>query len=179
MHLDVPVLLTAVDELDGSLDQPPTNGDSLLLIGRRDLRTNNSWMHNVPALVAGRPRCVLLVHPEDAQRAGVGDGDSAILENHIHRGEVSVSLSDAMRPGVVSLPHGWGHATSARWQRTAGAHAGVSVNDWTDDQRVESVVGQSILNGVLVRLKPKQDGDAAVSEVQSAAKPQVAEPATL
>jgi hypothetical protein len=65
-----------------------------------------------------------------------------------------------MRPGVVSLPHGWGHAPSARWQRVAGAHPGVSVNDWTDDQRVEEVVGQSVLNGVPVRLRAR---DAALA----------------
>ena len=110
MHLDVPVLLRAVDDLSRTLDQPPADADSLLLIGRRELRSNNSWMHNVPELVSGRLRCVLLVHPRDAERAGLRDGDTAILENALHRGEVPVRISDEMRPGVVSLPHGWGHA---------------------------------------------------------------------
>ncbi len=162
MHLDVPVLLKAIEALADSLESAHSGDDSLLLIGRRELRSNNSWMHNVPELVSGRARCVLLVHPADAQRAGVSDGETAVLENHIHTGEVTVRSSDEMRPGVVSLPHGWGHGASARWQRTAGAHAGVSINDWTDDQRVESVVGQSILNGLPVRLKAKMpdSGDA-------------------
>ncbi len=154
MRLDSGVLLTAIDALARSLsDAPPANG-SLLLIGRRELRSNNSWMHNVPQLVSGHERCVLLVHPDDATRVGIADGQSALLENHVCQAEVTVHTSDEMRPGVVSLPHGWGHAASARWQRTAGARPGVSVNDWTDDQQVESVVGQSILNGVRVRLKP-------------------------
>jgi anaerobic selenocysteine-containing dehydrogenase len=67
---------------------------------------------------------------------------------------VRVQLNDEMAPGVVSLPHGWGHAASAPWQHVAGSHAGVSANDWTDDAEVERVVGQSILNGVEVRLAP-------------------------
>jgi anaerobic selenocysteine-containing dehydrogenase len=123
------------------------------LIGRRDVRTNNSWMHNVPALVSGRERCVLLVHPEDAARAGVRDGTEAMLESRVHRGPVRVSLSDEMRPGVVSLPHGWGHAAAAKTLRTAGSRPGVSFNDWSDDAITESVVGQSILNGVRVGLR--------------------------
>ena len=110
-------------------------------------------MHNVPALVAGRDRCVLYVHPHDAQRAGLRDSEPAVLESRVHSGVVPVRVTDEVMPGVVSLPHGWGHAASAAWQSVAGAHAGVSANDFTDDQRVESVVGQSILNGVPVRLR--------------------------
>ena len=78
----------------------------------------------------------------------------------MHAAAVPVRVTDEVMPGVVSLPHGWGHAASAPWQRVAGAHAGMSVNDWTDDQRVESVVGQSILNGVPVRLRPVPDAAA-------------------
>lgn len=153
VQLDVPVLLGAIDQLAAELDTPPQD-DSLLLIGRRELRSNNSWMHNVPELMAGHARCVLLVHPDDARKRGLRDGEMAVLESRVHTGEVPVQTSDAMRLGVVSLPHGYGHAPSAHWQRTAGAHAGVSANDWTDDQEVEPVVGQSILNGVRVRLRP-------------------------
>ncbi len=161
MRLDAPVLTRAIDELAASLDGPAADTDTLLLIGRRELRSNNSWMHNVPQLVSGHARCVLLVHPQDAARRAIRDYQTAILESRVYQGEVTVQLSDEMREGVVSLPHGWGHAASARWQRTAGAHAGVSVNDWTDDQLVESVVGQSILNGVRVRLKPRPEHQEA------------------
>jgi anaerobic selenocysteine-containing dehydrogenase len=111
-------------------------------------------MHNVPALVSGRERCVLYVHPDDATRHEVRDGEMAILESRVHRGEVRVAVTDEMRPGVVSLPHGWGHADSAPWQRVAGDQAGVSANDWVDDAVVEPIIGQSILNGVPVRLAP-------------------------
>jgi anaerobic selenocysteine-containing dehydrogenase len=163
-HLDAPVLLGAIDELIRALAVPSGGGDNeLLLIGRRELRSNNSWMHNVPELVSGHARCVLLVHPDDAAARAIGDGETAILESRVHSGEVPVKLSDEMRPGVVCLPHGWGHAESARWQRTAGRQPGVSFNDWTDDASVESVVGQSILNGVRVRLSAKGDRRAAQS----------------
>jgi anaerobic selenocysteine-containing dehydrogenase len=150
MRLAPDVIMTALAELE-RIDRP---APELLLIGRRDPRTNNSWMHNVPAMVTGRERCVLLVHPQDAERAQVSDGEVAILESRVHRGPVPVRVSDEMTPGVVSLPHGWGHAASAPWQHVAAEHAGVSVNDWTDDQDVEALVGQSILNGVPVRLRP-------------------------
>jgi anaerobic selenocysteine-containing dehydrogenase len=151
VHLDAAPIRAAFAELRQELAR--ANDDAaLLLIGRRELRTCNSWMHNVPALVAGRDRCVLYVHPEDAARAGVADGATATLESRVHRGDVTVQINADVRPGVVSLPHGWGHAASAPWQSVAGAHAGVSANDWTDEQDVESVVGQSILNGVPVRL---------------------------
>ncbi|HEY2773772.1 MAG TPA: molybdopterin-dependent oxidoreductase [Candidatus Binatia bacterium] len=151
IHVGAPVFLQAFDELLDELAGRPNEGE-LLLIGRRDLRSNNSWMHNVPAMVSGKERCVLFVSPQDASRIGINDGDEAVLESRVHRGPVRVHVSDEMRPGVVSLPHGWGHAPSARWQRVAGAHAGVSANDWTDDAEVEGIVGQSILNGVAVRL---------------------------
>ncbi|MFI5365261.1 MAG: molybdopterin-dependent oxidoreductase [Candidatus Binatia bacterium] len=152
IHLAAAPLLRATAELERELDRERAD-DEVLLIRRRELRTNNSWMHNVPALVAGRERCVLYVHPLDAQRAGLRDSEPAVLESRVHSGVVPVCITDEVMPGVVSLPHGWGHAASAAWQSTAGAHAGVSANDFTDDQRVESVVGQSILNGVPVRLR--------------------------
>ncbi len=151
IHLAPELMTRAMDALGEDLERPPAR-DALVLIGRRELRSNNSWMHNVPALVSGRERCVLLVHPDDARRHGVGDGEFAVLESRVHRGEVRVKVTDEMRPGVVSLPHGWGHARSAAWQRTAGTHAGVSINDWTDDSVIEPIIGQSILNGVPVRL---------------------------
>jgi anaerobic selenocysteine-containing dehydrogenase len=160
VHLAAEPLLRDLTQLEGELGRTPANGD-VLLIGRRELRTNNSWMHNVPALVSGRERCVLYVHPHDAARVGLRDSQPALLESRVHRGTVPVRVTDEVMPGVVSLPHGWGHAASAAWQSVAGAHPGVSANDFTDDQYVESVVGQSILNGVPVHLRPASaDGEA-------------------
>jgi anaerobic selenocysteine-containing dehydrogenase len=83
-----------------------------------------------------------------------------VLESRVHRGRVPVRISDEMRPGVVSLPHGWGHAAAAPFLRTAGQRPGVSFNDWSDDAETESVVGQSILNGVAVRIGGGGGGDA-------------------
>jgi anaerobic selenocysteine-containing dehydrogenase len=164
VHIAPPIFVEAMKRLNQELaevatDTPQTvqasgtSGPELMLIGRRDLRTNNSWMHNVPSLVSGKPRCVLYVHPDDAARAGLVDGKSAVLESRIHSAEVPIRVTDEMAQGVVSLPHGWGHTASAPWQRVAADHAGVSINDWSDEAEVESLVGQSILNGVRVRLR--------------------------
>ena len=162
-------LMAALDQFGKEASLAPKDGE-LLLIGRRDMRSNNSWMHNLPKLAAGRDRCVLYVNPEDAAKAGVTSGALALLESRVHTGEVPVHVTDEVRPGVVSLPHGYGHAKVARFQNVAGQRPGVSANDWTDDQNVESVVGQSILNGVRVRLRPLEavmrrplEGAAAVS----------------
>jgi anaerobic selenocysteine-containing dehydrogenase len=167
-HLVDGPFLPATAALAATLAAPPA-ADELLLIGRRELRTNNSWMHNVPAMVAGRERCMLLVHPDDARRAGVADGDLAVLESRVYSGTLRVQVSDEMRPGVVSLPHGWGHAASAPWQSVAGSRPGVSANDWTDDQQVEAIVGQSILNGVPVRLRARAPEDPRRSDEAPAA----------
>jgi anaerobic selenocysteine-containing dehydrogenase len=170
IHLIAEPLVRALAELDRELDDRRGDANAngqLLLIGRRELRSNNSWMHNVPALVNGRPRCVLYVNPRDARLAGLRDSEPALLESRVHSGIVPVRVTDEVMPGVVSLPHGWGHAASAEWQSVAGVHAGVSVNEFTDDQRVESVVGQSILNGVPVRLR-RVDADCASYEERSA-----------
>lgn len=163
IRLDAPPLLESLDRLRAA---PPAEApaESLLLIGRRELRSNNSWMHNIPSLVRGKERCHLLVNPRDAERLGLHDGEPALLQSRVHSAEVPVRFSDEVRPGVVSLPHGWGHAALAPWQKTASARPGVSANDWTDDQDVEEVVGQSILNGVSVRLLPL----AAASRLESA-----------
>jgi anaerobic selenocysteine-containing dehydrogenase len=172
VHLAAEPLLRDLAQLESELGRTHADGD-VLLIGRRELRTNNSWMHNIPALVSGRDRCVLYVHPRDAVRVGLRDSQPALLESRVHRGTVPVRVTDEVMPGVVSLPHGWGHAASAAWQAVAGAHPGVSANDFTDDQYVESVVGQSILNGVPVRLRPgpTTDGAAAIPTAESSSSP--------
>ncbi len=160
IHLAAAPILEDMERLAATMASAP-DADELLLVGRRELRTSNSWVHNVPALVAGPERCVLYVHPDDARRAGLRDGSDAEMTSRVHRGTVRVRVTDEMRPGVVSLPHGWGHAPSAPWQRVAGQRPGVSANDWTDDQLAEGVVGQAVLNGVPVRLAPTSQSAAA------------------
>ena len=160
VHLDAPPILETVSALLEEMDRGRAP-DEVLLIGRRELRSNNSWMHNVPGLVSGRERCVLFVHPDDAAKAGLRDSEPAELESDVYRGEVPVRVTDEVMPGVVSLPHGWGHEPSADWQSVAGERPGVSANDWTNDQKVEAVVGQSILNGVPVKIRRGKSGRVA------------------
>jgi anaerobic selenocysteine-containing dehydrogenase len=125
---------------------------AMVLIGRRHLRSNNSWMHNVPKLVAGKPMCTLLVHPDDAKRLGLSDAAPARVTSKIGSITVPVEISDAMMPGVVSLPHGFGHDRPGVELRTARAHAGVSINDLTDTADVDPLSGVAVLSGVEVRV---------------------------
>src|SRR5256885_17013115 len=99
-------LVADVERLRRSLERPI---EELVLIGRRHLRSNNSWMHNAPSLVKGPERCTLLVHPSDAARLGLTDGGRARIRGSAGAIDAPVSVTDEMRPGVVSLPHGWGH----------------------------------------------------------------------
>ncbi|MEE8310894.1 MAG: molybdopterin-dependent oxidoreductase, partial [Candidatus Binatia bacterium] len=160
IHLDDNIFLRALDHLEHDM-AAPVDDRQLVLIGRRELRSINSWSHNVPALVSGKDRCVLYIHPDDARKRELTDGDTALLESRTHTDRVRVHVTDEMRPGVVSLPHGWGHAATARWQRVAGENAGVSANDWTDDRLIEPIIGQSILNGVPVTLAAAEKVAAA------------------
>jgi anaerobic selenocysteine-containing dehydrogenase len=132
------------------------DADTLLLIGRRQLRSNNSWMHNYPRLMGGRPRCTLLVNPEDAARLSLVDGANAVVQSRVGRAVVPVEISEELMPGVVSLPHGWGHDREGIRLATAQQHPGASINDLTDDGAVDELVGTAILSGVPVRVQPAE-----------------------
>ncbi|GAA4782869.1 molybdopterin oxidoreductase family protein [Streptomyces ziwulingensis] len=124
----------------------------LVLIGRRHLRSNNSWMHNIPALTGGSNRCTLHLHPEDAARLGVADG--AVVRVKGAGGEVTVpaEVTDAVRPGVVSLPHGWGHDRPGTRLAHAALDPGVNVNQLLDGSLLDPLSGNAVLNGVPVAL---------------------------
>jgi anaerobic selenocysteine-containing dehydrogenase len=128
--------------------------NELLLIGRRHVRDNNSWMHNVPKLVSGKPRCTLMIHPEDAKAAGLEDGQSATVTSRVGAITVPVSVTDEVMRGVVSLPHGYGHGRTGVRLRVATEHAGASINDLTDDQAVDALSGNAAFSGVPVRVVP-------------------------
>ncbi|MCE6994637.1 molybdopterin oxidoreductase family protein [Saccharothrix sp. S26] len=128
--------------------------DGLVLVGRRHLRSNNSWLHNVPALVKGKQLCTLLVNPADAERLGLVDGGSARVASRVGEVEATVEVSADMAAGVVSLPHGWGHDRPGTRLSTARAHPGVNVNLLTDDLAVDPLSGTAVLNGVHVRVTP-------------------------
>tara|TARA_B100000749_G_scaffold81389_1_gene61670 strand:+ start:2520 stop:5192 length:2673 start_codon:yes stop_codon:yes gene_type:complete len=148
LHLTPPEL---VDDLGRALAELRGSDDTgLMLIGRRDLRTNNSWMHNSKRLVKGRDRCGLLVHPADAERLGLSDGKQARITSRAGELLVRVEVSEDVMPGVVCLPHGWGHDREGVSLRVAQTNPGINVNDITDDQVVDALSGNAVLNGIPV-----------------------------
>lgn len=126
----------------------PRGSERMSLIGRRDLRTNNSWLHNSQRMVKGPPRCTLQIHPTDAASRLLTDGAVAVVRSRTGTVRVPVEVTDALMPGVVSLPHGWGHALPGVKLRIARAHAGVSANDLTDERHIDALSGNAALNGV-------------------------------
>jgi anaerobic selenocysteine-containing dehydrogenase len=127
--------------------------DDLVLIGRRHLRSNNSWMHNVPALVKGRDRCTLQVIPVDAARLTLADGGDARVTSRAGTVSARVEVTDRVMPGVVSLPHGWGHDLPGTRMSVATAHPGVNSNVLTDEFAIDRLSGNSVLNGIPVEVK--------------------------
>lgn len=128
-------------------------GEGLLLIGRRHLRNNNSWMHNSARLVKGRPRHQLLMNPADLAERSLADGDTVRVSSATGSVEVEVMATDDLMPGVVSLPHGFGHGRPGVRLSVASGVAGVSVNDVTDPGLVDPVAGTAALNGVPVTVE--------------------------
>jgi formylmethanofuran dehydrogenase subunit D len=124
-----------------------------VLIGRRHLRSNNSWMHNVPALVSGSNKCTLHIHPADAERLELTAGQRVQLISRTGTIEVPVDLTDRIMPGVVSLPHGWGHDSPGTRMTVAQGVAGVNVNAVTDESIVDVLSGTAVFNGVPVEIK--------------------------
>jgi anaerobic selenocysteine-containing dehydrogenase len=127
--------------------------EGLRLIGRRDLRSNNSWMHNSERLVKGRDRCTLLMHPDDASRRGLADGQRVRVLSRVGALEAAVQVTPDVMPGVVCLPHGWGHDREGTRLGVARAHAGVSFNDLSDDQSVDALCGTARFSGTPVEVR--------------------------
>ena len=136
------------------LAQPVSTESTLQLIGRRHVRSNNSWMHNSHRLVKGTPRHQLLMHPEDIAARGLTDGGRVRVRSRVGEVQVEVLASNEVMPGVVSLPHGWGHDRTGIRLGIAQAHAGVSNNDLTDEQYLDALSGNAALNGVTVQVLP-------------------------
>ncbi len=124
----------------------------LVLVGRRHLRSNNSWMHNVPALTGGSNRCTLHIHPKDAARLGVRDGADVRVKGAGGEVVAPAEVTDAVRPGVVSLPHGWGHDRPGTRLGHASTAPGVNVNQLLDGSLLDPLSGNAVLNGVPVQL---------------------------
>ena len=143
-------LVADVARLRTALERP---GSSMVLIGRRDLRSNNSWMHNLGVLVKGNPRCTMHVHRADAERLGLADGGRARVVSRAGAIEVPVEVTQAIMQGVVSIPHGWGHDQPDARLRIAAAHAGVNSNRLADERALDPLSGNAVLNGIPVTVE--------------------------
>lgn len=147
-----PALL--MNEAERLLAAPPPAPAGMLLIGRRQARSNNSWMHNLPVLAKGPFRCTLMVNPSDAVRPGLEDGGFARVRGRVGAIEAVVETSDTLMQGVVSLPHGWGHDLAGTGLALARARPGVNSNIVADDAELEPLTGTAVLNGIPVDIEP-------------------------
>ncbi|HWZ44695.1 MAG TPA: molybdopterin-dependent oxidoreductase [Candidatus Saccharimonadales bacterium] len=125
----------------------------MVIVGRRQLHSNNSWMHNLPVLAKSAARCTALVNPEDAQRLGLRHGGKARIARNGSSVEVQVEVTDEMMPGVVSLPHGWGHNLSGTKLNVAAVHPGANLNALLDDNLRDPLSGNAVLSGVAVKME--------------------------
>jgi anaerobic selenocysteine-containing dehydrogenase len=128
-------------------------GDDLVLIGRRQVLSNNSWMHNSERSMRGPERCTLHVHPNDAARLGLATGVRARLESSTGAITVPIEVTAAIMPGVVSLPHGWGHDREGIRLGVGGRHSGASINDVTSESHLDTLSGNAGFNGIVVRVR--------------------------
>jgi anaerobic selenocysteine-containing dehydrogenase len=156
VRLAPPLLLEEAGRLEALAEEDDVaraGGFDLTLIGRRSLRSNNSWLHNAPRLMKGPDRCTALLHPDDAAARGLADGATVRLASRTGAIELPLQVSDEMRPGVVSVPHGFGHGRAGVSWRLAAAKSGVSVNDITDPAVLDRLTGNAAFNAVPVRLE--------------------------
>jgi anaerobic selenocysteine-containing dehydrogenase len=151
LELAPDLFLQDLDRAAAALERP---APSLTLIGRRHVRSNNSWMHNSYRLVKGKPRCTLLMHPDDAARRAITDGALVNVSSRVGSVQVVAEVTSDIQQGVVCLPHGWGHGRKGVMLTVATAHAGVSINDLIDDQQVDALTGTAVLNGTPVEVTP-------------------------
>jgi anaerobic selenocysteine-containing dehydrogenase len=142
-------LVADVDRLRAGLARPIPD---MVLIGRRDLRSNNSWLHNVDLLMKDGARSAMLVHPADAERLGLADGALARVTSRAGSVDVPVAVTEDILPGVVSIPHGWGHDAPGVQLRVASRHAGVNCNRLVDETVLDPLSGNGVLNGVPVSI---------------------------
>lgn len=151
VELAPPQLLAEAERLAERLAEGG-DGEGLVLVGRRQLRSNNSWMHNVPLLAGGSNLCTLQIHPEDAERVGAGDGATVVVRSRVGEVEAVAEVTDAVMPGVVSLPHGWGHDRAGTRTAIAAKNPGVNSNVLTDELPMDPLSGTAVLNGIPVRV---------------------------
>ncbi|HVQ39863.1 MAG TPA: molybdopterin-dependent oxidoreductase [Pyrinomonadaceae bacterium] len=148
------VLVKDIERVKAKFDHAalPSNGH-LLLIGRRELRSNNSWLHNSQRLVRGKSPCTILMHPADAAHRQLEKGQVVSVRSSVGAVEIPIEISEEMMPGVVSIPHGWGHDRLGVKLAVAQQHAGQSINDVTDDQSIDALCGTAAFNGTWVEVE--------------------------
>lgn len=142
-------LLDDLPRLATRLERP---AEPLVLVSRRHLRSNNTWLHNVPALMKGRDRCTLLIHPDDAARCGIADDDVVTVKSEAGEIKVPVEVTDAIKPGVVSMPHGWGHGKPGTRMSVANNSPGANTNALSPPTFVDEPSGNGALNGIPVTI---------------------------
>ncbi len=150
IELAPPPIMEDAARLADTLDEAP--GEGLLLVGRRHLRSNNSWMHNLEILVKGKDRCTLLMHPDDARAAEVGDGEEVRVSNPTGTVTARVEVTEDIMPGTVSLPHGWGHDMAGTRLAVAAGRPGVNSNLLTSTEPLDALSGNAILNAIPVEV---------------------------
>ncbi len=126
---------------------------TLRLIGRRHVRQNNSWLHNSKRLLKGPDRCTLMIHPDDAAARGLEEGDHATVTSRVNSVEIPIEITDDVMPGVVSIPHGFGHGRDGVQLSVAGEKPGVSLNDLTDPASYDRLSGNAVLNATPVQVE--------------------------
>jgi anaerobic selenocysteine-containing dehydrogenase len=154
INLAPAILVKDIERLRKSLNMSDLqNGFEYLLIGRRHLRDNNSWMHNSERLVKGRNRCTLMMHSEDAKSLNLEANSSVKVTSRVGTIELPIEITDHMMRGVVSMPHGYGHARKGVKLDVATQHAGVSINDLTDELVLDELTGNAAFNNVAVKVE--------------------------
>src|SRR3954468_2425940 len=153
------LIVEDVDRLRASVER--YSDDGMVLIGRRQLRSNNSWMHNLEPLVKGKDRCTMHVHPSDASRLGLSDGGFASVRSRVGEVSAPVEVTDAIMPGVVSIPHGWGHGAPGSRMAVAAEHPGVNSNVLADETLFEPLSGNAVLNGIPVEVSAVRAAEPA------------------
>lgn len=151
IELSPPQLLADMERLEASIAL--VDPDQMLLVGRRELKSNNSWMHNIKVLTKGSLSCTAQIHPDDAARLGVVTGSPLRIASRVGEVQVPAEVTDTVRVGVVSLPHGWGHGVAGTKMSVAAEKAGVNSNILSDDQAIDPLSGNSVLSAIPVTVE--------------------------
>ena len=146
-----------IPQLKAATESAPNAANDFSLIGRRHLRSNNSWMHNSKRLVKGADRCTLMMHSSDAEKLNLVDGAPVAISSSVGSVKAPLEITDEIMPGVVSLPHGYGHHRPKTKLSIATEHAGVSINDLTDDKIVDNLTGNAAFSAQRVRIEATSD----------------------